>query len=366
MSNSAKDYYETLGVSRNATQDEIKSAYRKLALQYHPDRNKSPDAEGKFREMSEAYAILADQEKRRQYDTAGREGVYEKYGQQEDIFRGADFSDIFRDMDPGVGGADDLFGQLFGGGRAREGPRRGADLSYHLQLRLEDIVSKSTREIDVPRTEVCGTCKGSGAAPGTSRRTCPQCNGSGRVQMMESRGFAGIVRIESCPKCGGRGYLIGTPCPECGGNGTVRKMRRIRVVIPAGVEDGHTLRLRGQGEAGESGAPPGDLYVVVSIPPHDVFKRKGSDIYVDTRVNAISAILGTKVRVPTLHGEVDVSIPSGTQPGSLLRIRGKGLPRLNSFWKGDEFVAVNIVIPRNPNGKQKELLNRYLQEGSSQ
>jgi molecular chaperone DnaJ len=364
MSNSVKDYYEILGVSKNATQDEIKSAYRKLALQYHPDRNKSPEAEGKFREMSEAYAILADQEKRRQYDAEGKEGVYQKYGQQEDIFRGADFSDVFRE-DPGSGGADDLFSQLFGGGRTREGPRRGADLSYHLRLRLEDVVSKSTREIDVPRTEVCPTCKGSGAAPGTSRRTCPECNGSGRVQKMVRSGFGGVMRIETCPKCGGRGYLIDTPCRECGGSGTIRKMRRIRVTIPAGVDDGHTLRLRGEGEAGERGAPSGDLYVVVNIPPHQVFKRKGSDIYVDTSVNAISAILGTKVRVPTLYGEVDVSIPSGTQPGSLFRIRGKGLPRLNSFWKGDEFVAVSVVVPRNPNGKQKELLKKYLEDGSS-
>jgi len=366
MSNSTKDYYEILGVSRNATQDEVKGAYRKLALQYHPDRNKSPEAEGRFREVSEAYAVLADQEKRKQYDTAGREGVYQKYGQQEDIFRGADFSEVFRETDSGFGGADDLFGQLFGSGRTREGPRPGADLSYHLQLRLEDVVSKSTREIGVPRAEVCGTCKGSGAAPGTSRMTCPQCDGSGRVQRMESRGLAGFLRIESCPRCGGRGYLIETPCKECGGSGTVTKVRRIRVVIPAGVDDGHTLRLRGEGEAGESGAPPGDLYVVINVPPHDVFKRKGSDIYVDTRVDAISAILGARVRVPTLYGDVDVSIPSGTQPGSLLRIRGKGLPRLNSFWKGDEFVAVNVVIPRNPNGRQKDLLKKYLEEGSSQ
>ena len=363
MSSSTKDYYEILGVSRNATQDELKSAYRKLALQYHPDRNKSPGAEGKFKEMSEAYAVLTDQEKRRQYDTTGKEGVYQKYGQQEDIFRGADFSDVFRDTDPGFGGADDLFGQLFG--RSREGPRRGVDLTYHLQLRLEDVVSKSTREIEVPSSEVCEACKGSGAAPGTSRRTCNQCNGSGQVQVVRSIGSERFVRVESCPRCGGRGYLIDSPCRVCGGSGTVRKAKRIRVVIPAGIDDGHTLRLRGEGEAGEKGAPSGDLYVVVNIPPHNVFKRKGSDIYVDTRINAIEAILGAKVRVPTLYGDVDMSIPSGTQPGSLFRIRGKGLPRLNSFWKGDEFAAVNIEIPRNPTGRQKELLKKYIEEGRS-
>jgi molecular chaperone DnaJ len=362
MSNSTRDYYEMLGVSRNATQDEIKNAYRKLALQYHPDRNKSPEAEGKFKEMSEAYAVLADQEKRRQYDTAGREGVYQKYG-QEDIFRGADFSEVFRDMDPGFGGVDDLFGQLFG--RVREGPRRGGDLTYHLQLRLEDVVSDLTKEIEVPRPEVCGTCKGSGAAPGTSRRTCDQCNGSGQVQRMQSTGSATLIRVESCARCGGRGYLIDSPCRECRGSGTTRKVTRIRVVIPGGVEDGHTLRLRGEGEAGENGTSSGDLYVVISLLPHNVFKRKGSDIYVDTRINAIEAILGTKVRVPTLYGEVDISIPAGTQPGSLFRIRGKGLPRLNSYWKGDEFVAVSIVIPKNPSGGQKELLKKYLEEGRS-
>jgi molecular chaperone DnaJ len=361
MSSSARDYYEILGVSRNATQDEIKNAYRRLALQYHPDRNKSPGAEAKFKEMSEAYAILADQEKRSQYDTAGREGVYQKYGQQEDIFQGADFSEVFREMDPGFGGPDDLFGQLFG--RVREGPRRGVDLTFHLQLKLEDVVSKSTREIDVPHTEVCETCKGTGATPGTSRRICGQCDGSGQVQRVRDTGSGRFVRVEPCPRCGGRGYLVDAPCRECGGSGTARKVRRLRVVIPAGVEDGHTLRLRGEGEAGEKGAPSGDLYVVIGLQPHNVFKRKDSDIYVDTRVDAIEAILGTKVRVPTLYGDVDISIPSGTQPGSLLRIRGKGLPRLNSFWKGDEFVAVSIVIPREPSGRQKELLKNYLEEG---
>jgi molecular chaperone DnaJ len=362
MSSSARDYYEILGVSRNATQDEIKNAYRKLALQYHPDRNKSPDAEGKFKEMSEAYAVLSDQEKRRQYDTTGREGVYQKYG-QEDIFRGADFSEIFSDLGPGFGGIDDLFGQLLG--RGGEGPTQGADLTYRLQLGLEDVVSDLTREIEVPRTEVCGTCKGSGGAPGTSRRTCNQCNGSGQVQRVRSSGFARLMRTEPCPKCSGRGYLIGSPCRECGGSGRTRKVRRIRVVVPAGVDDGHTLRLRGEGEAGEKGRPSGDLYVVINIPPHSVFKRKDSDVYVDTKIDAIKAILGTEVRVPTLYGDVVVSIPPGTQPGALFRVKGKGLPRLDSTWKGDEFVAVSVVIPRNPNGKQRELLKKYVEEGSS-
>jgi len=362
MSDSARDYYETLGVSRNATQDEIKGAYRKLALQYHPDRNKSPDAEGKFKEMSEAYAVLSDQEKRRQYDTTGREGVYQKYG-QEDIFRGADFSEIFSDMGVGFGGADDLFGQLFG--RGGEGPRQGADLTYRLQLRLEDVVSDLTREIEVPRTEVCGTCRGSGAAPGTSRRACNQCNGSGQVQRVRSSGFARLVRTEPCPRCGGRGYLVGSPCRECGGSGTTRKVRRIRVVVPAGVDDGHTLRLRGEGEAGEKGTPSGDLYVVINILPHSVFRRKDSDVYVDTKIDAIKAILGTEVRVPTLYGDVVVSIPPGTQPGALFRVKGRGLPRLDSTWKGDEFVAVSVAIPRNPSGRQRELLRKYVEEGGA-
>src|SRR5438552_1493461 len=218
-----RDYYEILGVSRDASKEDIKASYRKLALQYHPDRNKSPEAEEKFKEISEAYAVLSDDEKRQQYNTHGREGVYQKYG-QEDIFRGTDFSDVFR----GFGfGFDDIFAQFFGGRGMSRGPSRGDDLTYHLQMNLEEVVSDQTKEIDIPRTELCPVCSGSGAAPGTTPRKCSQCNGAGQVQRVQSTGFARLIRVETCNKCGGRGYQIDSPCRECRGNGTVRRQRKL-------------------------------------------------------------------------------------------------------------------------------------------
>src|ERR1700722_729298 len=276
---SSQDFYEVLGVTKSSSKDEIKAAYRKLALQYHPDRNKDADAEEKFKQISEAYAILSDDEKRKQYDTSGKEGVYQRYGTEEDIFRGADFSDVFRGT--GFGGFDDIFSQLFGGGGAsRRAPQRGNDLSLRVQMRLEDAVKDSSREVEIPRSEACPVCSGSGAAPGTSPRTCPQCGGAGQVQRMQNAGFARFIRVETCGKCGGRGSIIDTPCKECRGRGLVRRTRKIRVEIPAGVDDGQTLPLRGAGEAGRRGTPPGDLYVVISIPEHPLYKRKDADVYI--------------------------------------------------------------------------------------
>ncbi len=360
MSKAKQDYYEILGVPRNSSVEEMKNAYRKLALKYHPDRNKSPDAEEKFKEISEAYAVLSDDEKRRQYDTYGREGVYQRYG-QEDIFRGANFDDVFRDMGFGFG-FEDVFSQFFGGGRAQ--PRKGSDLTYHLQLNLEDVVQDVTKEIEVPRTEICGTCKGSGARPGTESKTCDTCGGSGEVQRVQSTGFTRLIRVTTCTRCGGRGYIIESPCKECRGNGTVQRTRRIRVVIPAGVDDGHTLRLKGEGEAGEHGVPPGDLYVVINMRPHQVFSRREADVYVERKVGVVEATLGAEVRVPTLYGEVELTVPSGTQPGTTFKIKGKGLPKLNSWGKGDEYVKVTVVVPRALSGRQKELLRKFAEEQS--
>jgi molecular chaperone DnaJ len=246
------------------------------------------------------------------------------------------------------------------------GPGRGDDLTYHLQLTLEDVVSDQTKEIDIPRTELCPVCSGSGAAPGTSPRKCSQCNGAGQVQRVQSTGFARLIRVETCNRCGGRGYQIDNPCKECRGNGTMRRQRKLRIVIPAGVEDGHTLRLRGEGEAGERGIPPGDLYVVVNVRPHALYKRQNSDIYVEARINSVDAMLGTEIRVPTLYGDAKLDIPDGTQPGTLFKVRGKGLPRPGSFGKGDEYVLLNIVTPRSISGKQKELLRQFLREGGTQ
>ncbi len=350
----AKDYYEVLGVQKGATKDQIKDAYRKLALQFHPDRNKAPEAEAKFKEISEAYAVLSDDEKRRQYDAYGREGVYQRYS-QEDIFRGADFGEFFRGM--GFGGFDDIFSQFFGGRVGQ--PRRGEDLTYHLQVNLEDIVQDSNREIEIPRSEVCQTCDGTGAKPGTSPQKCETCGGAGQVQKVQSAGFARLVRIVACNRCGGRGYLIDSPCKECRGRGTVERKRKIQIMVPAGVEDGHTLRLRGEGNAGETGVPPGDLYVVVNVAPHRVFARRDSDIYLEAKVGVVQAMLGTELAVPTLYGDVKLSVPHGTQPGTVFKVKGRGLPNYGGWGKGDQYVKLNVEIPKSLSDGQKELLKRF-------
>ncbi|MBI3858642.1 MAG: molecular chaperone DnaJ [Thaumarchaeota archaeon] len=348
---SGKDYYEALGVKKGSSKQQVKDAYRKLALQFHPDRNKDPQAEARFKEISEAYAVLSDDEKRKQYDAYGKEGVYQRYSPEE-IFRGADFSEFFRGG--GFGGFDDIFAQFFGGGQQRAG--RGEDLTYHLQLKLEDVVKETSKEIEVPREEVCGNCKGSGARPGTSPRQCASCGGSGQVQRVQAAGFTRLVRITQCSKCGGRGYVVDSPCRECGGPGIISKTRRIRVMVPAGVEDGQTLRLRGEGNAGENGVPPGDLYVMVNLLPHPVFKRQDSDLFMETRIGVVEAINGSEIVVPTLYGEVSLSIPEGTQPGTVFKVKGKGLPNYGAWGKGDQYVKVNVQIPKRLTGAQRELL----------
>jgi molecular chaperone DnaJ len=367
-STSERDFYDILGVQKGADKDDIKAAYRKMALQFHPDRNKSPEAEEKFKEVSEAYAVLSDDEKRKQYDAYGKEGVYQRYG-QEDIFRGANFQDVFRDMGFGYGGGfEDILGAFFGVGAGRGGgrARRGGDLTLHLQMSLEEAVNDVTKEIEIPRTELCGVCRGSGAAPGTTPKKCSQCGGTGQLQRVQNTGFARFIRVEECGKCKGRGTIIESPCKECKGNGRVRRLRKIRIQVPAGVDDGHTLRLRGEGEAGEAGTPPGDLYVVVNIPEHPVFKRRDSDIYLEARVNAVDAMLGTELKVPTLYGDVTLEVPSGTQPGTSFKIKGRGLPRLNSFGKGDQYAVVRVDVPKSLTGRQKDLLKQMQREGKLQ
>ena len=276
----AKDYYEVLGVQKGATKDQIKDAYRNLALEFHPDRNKAPEAEARFKEISEAYAVLSDDEKRRQYDAYGREGVYQRYS-QEDIFRGADFGEFFRGV--GFGGFDDIFSQFFGGGG--RGPRRGEDLTYHLQLNLEDIVQDSNKEIEIPRSEVCSTCDGSGAKPGTTPKVCPVCNGRGVES--ESQGIFSIS--QPCSRCHGAGTIIEDPCPTCGGSGAQRTVKRLRVNIPAGVRDGSRIRLAGKGEAGLRGGESGDLYVITHVTPSPVFAQKGAHLEVEV-VHCVGAV----------------------------------------------------------------------------
>jgi molecular chaperone DnaJ len=354
----AKDFYEVLGVPKGVSKDQIKDAYRKLALQYHPDRNKEPGAEEKFKEVSEAYAVLSDDEKRKQYDAYGQEKFAQRYS-EEDIFRGANFGDVFGGT--GFGGFDEIFAQFFGGGR-RQGPSRGEDLTYHIQLNLEDLISDTSREIEIPRTEVCSVCNGSGAKPGTSPRTCRTCGGSGQVQKVQAAGFARLVRVVDCGKCGGRGVIIESPCMECRGSGTVERRRKITLVVPAGLEDGHTLRLRGEGDAGERGSPPGDLYVVVNVRPHRLFVRQNSDLFYATKIDAVQAMLGTEQKVPTLYGDALLQVPPGTQPGERFTLKEKGLPRTGGRGRGNLYVQVNVEVPRNLSSAQKELLRRLASE----
>ncbi|MFH0748924.1 MAG: molecular chaperone DnaJ [Candidatus Bathyarchaeota archaeon] len=355
-----RDYYEVLGINKSAAKDEIKNAYRQLALQYHPDRNKSPDAEEKFKEISEAYAVLSDAEKRKQYDIYGHAGIDSKYS-SEDIFRGADFGDIFRDV--GSGGFDDIFNVFFGRRRgSRRGPQRGADLRYDLDITLEDVASGLETKIYVARRELCEICKGSGAAPGTDPHTCSRCRGTGQIQHVTSTGFGQFVQIETCTLCGGKGTIIDSPCKTCQGKGIVPRNREILVKIPRGVDEDSRLRLINEGEAGTMGGPRGDLYIVLHIKSHKLFRRRNNDILYETPVSFAQAALGAEIDVPTLGGRAKLKISAGTQTNTVFRLKGKGLPNLNGFGHGDELIRVVIRTPTKLTSKQKELITELAKE----
>ena len=359
---SKRDYYEVLGVSRDATKDDIKNAYRKLALLYHPDRNKSPEAEDKFKELSEAYAVLSDDEKRRQYDMFGHAGIGEKYT-QEDIFRGTNFDEIFRDFGFGFGGLDSIFDMFFGRQRAsRYGPQRGNDLRHDMEITLEEAASGLETEINVPRTETCGICHGSGASPGTELKRCPQCQGTGRIEHLRSTGFARLIQVETCNACGGRGTVIESPCKNCRGTGVISKARRINVKIPPGVDDDWGLRLSGEGNAGSRGGPTGDLYLYLHVKPHEVFHRQGDDLLCDVPLSLTQAALGAEIDVPTLEGKAKLRVPPGTQTNTIFRLKGKGMPRLNSYGRGDELVKVTLQTPTKLTPRQRELLIELAKE----
>jgi molecular chaperone DnaJ len=357
-----RDYYEVLGVSRNASKDEIKDAYRKLALQYHPDRNKAPDAEEKFKEISEAYAVLSDNEKRQQYDTLGHAGFDQRYT-AEDIFRGADFESIFRDIGFGFGDLfRTFFGGGFGGGGFRERINRGQDLVYDLEITLEEAAKGTEKEIIIPRTEKCEVCGGSGASPGTSPRTCSKCNGAGKVQHMRKSSFAMYVQVTPCSTCRGKGTIIDSPCKNCRGTGLVKKRRKISVKIPVGIDEGYQLRLRGEGEMAPNGGEAGDLYVLVHIAQHELFMREGDDLWHVLMISYPQAALGTEVSVPTLDGPTAVKIRPGTQAGETIRLKGKGMPRFRGYGKGDLLVRVGISVPEKLTSKQRALLEQLAEE----
>ena len=355
-----RDYYEVLCVQRGASKDEIKDAYRKLAMEYHPDRNKSPGAEEKFKEISEAYAVLSDDQKRQQYDTLGHSGFDQRY-KQEDIFRGADFDSVFRDM-----GFGDIFRTFFGGGFGGERSNVGQDLAYDVEISLEESAKGAEKEIEIPRTERCDVCGGSGAAPGTSAKVCPRCGGSGQVQNMRKSGFAMYVQVTACPTCKGKGRLIETPCPNCHGSGRVRKRRKITVRTPAGIDEGNQLRLRGEGEMAQSDGEPGDLYVVVHVKPHPQFLREGDDLWHVAMITYPQAALGADITVPTLEGLTNLKIHPGTQVGEVIRLKGKGMPRFRAYGKGDLIIRIGISVPEKLTFQERTLLEQLAKESNTE
>ncbi len=359
-----RDYYEVLSVPKNASNDQIKDAYRKLAMQFHPDRNKAPEAEEKFKEISEAYAVLSDDQKRQQYDQLGHAGFDQRYT-KEDIYRGADFDSIFRDLGGGFG---DIFRQIFGGGMGGFGGgygeqiNRGQDLLYDLNITLEEAARGTEKEIEIPRTERCDVCGGSGAAPGTQARTCPRCGGAGRIQNTRRSAFGVFVQVQPCPECRGKGTLIDSPCRNCRGSGLVRKRRKITVKVPMGIDEGYQLRLRGEGEMVSNGGEPSDLYVLVHILQHQFFIRDGDDLNYVLMINYPQAVLGAEVQVPTLEGPTLLKIPSGTQAGEVIRVKGRGMPRFRGYGKGDLLVRVGIAVPEKITATQRQLLEQLAKE----
>jgi len=347
---SKRDYYEVLGVGREATDQEIKSAYRKLALKFHPDRNPgNKDAEEKFKEAAEAYSVLADADKRAAYDRFGHAGVAGAGagGFDPSIFQGFG-DDIF-------GGLRDIFGDIFGmGGGRRGGPQRGADLRYDLEIEFEESARGLETTIQLPRQETCETCRGTGAAPGSSPSVCPHCGGRGQIRYQQ--GFFTVA--QTCRQCGGSGRIITRPCSDCRGAGQVARERKLAVRIPAGIASGQRLRLYGEGEGGVAGGPPGDLYVVVHVKDHPVFRREGDDLVCRVPVTFPVVALGGTIEIPTLDGTEPLEISAGTQSGHVFRVRGKGMPSVNGRGRGDLHVVVQVVTPKKLTREQRTLLEQ--------
>ena len=370
---SKKDYYDVLGVQKTVTKDELKSVYRKLALKYHPDRNKSPEAEEKFKEISEAYAVLSDQEKRKRYDTYGHVG-------NEEVFRGSEdnFAEIFKDI--GFGNVGDIFEQIFGrmgGGRgggfnsdpfsfnSRTSNRRirGRDLLYDVEMTLEEVAKGKKEEIQIPTIEDCSVCSGTGASPGTSPRICPTCNGQGQTRRVYNQNqFSTFISLETCNACHGEGKIIEKPCNTCHGNGKVRKTNNLKIDIPSGVEDGVTLRISGKGENIQGGMN-GDLLVRVHVLPHQLFKvLDDGDLMYNYNVSFIDLILGTETRVPTIDGTEKLKIPACTKANAVFKIKGKGLPRYGKFGRGSQYIKIEVKLPDKINDIQKNLLKDLSKE----
>jgi molecular chaperone DnaJ len=357
-----KDYYSILGISKDASQDDIKHAYRKMSKKYHPDINKEPGAEKKFKEINEAYEVLSDEQKRRNYDQFGSAdgaaggagaGGFGGFGGNAGGFSGF-----------GGGGFDDIFSQFFGGGGQRaqqnpNAPQQGRDLQYQMTINFEDAVSGKKTTIRYGREAECDECHGSGAKPGTHPETCHECNGSGYVTAIQNTPLGRMQTQRPCPTCGGTGKEIKSKCPKCHGAGHVNESHAVEVKVPAGIDDGQQIRLKGQGEAGENGGSYGDLYIVFRVKPSREFKRHGADLYYDQSISFTQASLGSTVKVKTVYGQVEMNVPAGTQSGTTFRLKGQGMPKLNSSSKGDELVTVKIITPKNLNKQQKQALKAF-------
>jgi len=355
-----KDYYETLGVGRESTKEEIKRAYKRLAKKYHPDLNKSEDAAERFKEINEAAAVLGDDKKREQYDRFGTADFSNIGGEGFDFADfanfGFDFEDIFNTFfGRGFGG--------FGGGRRRGAAQaRGDNLRFDLEITLEEAAAGTKKTVIIPRHETCPKCSGAG---GTDLKKCPECRGEGAIRQTQRTPFGIFSTTRTCRTCGGTGEIVKDVCEICDGEGRVRKNNRLEIEIPAGVEEGTRLRVAGEGEAGERGGPSGDLYVLIRVKPHNIFKRKGNDIYIEVPVSFAEASLGTTIEVPTLEGKAKLKIPAGTQPGTVFRMKGKGIYDVHGYGKGNENVMVTINVPEKLSKKQKELLKEFEKESKS-
>lgn len=357
---SKRDYYEVLGVSKTATQDELKKAYRKLARKYHPDLNKdNPEAAEKFKECNEAYSVLSDEQKRAQYDQFGPE-AFENGG-----MGGGPGAGGFGGFGGfGGSGMEDIFDMFFGGqgrgGRSNNaGPQRGADLRFDMEITFEEAAFGVEKEISLKRAERCEHCHGEGAEPGSKVETCPECHGSGYVRFTQNTMFGQMVNERPCSRCRGEGKIISNPCKECGGSGTVKKTKKLKVKIPAGVDNGSRLRVGGEGEAGLKGGPSGDLYVYLYVKPHKFFERDGTTVLCEVPINIVQATLGAEIKVPTLDGQVTMKVPEGTQPGKVMRLKGKGIPSLRGGGRGDQLVRMKVVVPTKLTDKQKDALQKF-------
>lgn len=355
-----RDYYEVLGIDKGASEKEIKKAYRKLARKYHPDVSDDPQSTEKFKEISEAYAVLSDADKKQRYDTYGHAGM--DGFSQEDIFRNANFEDIFQGFGGGGFNVEDIFEMFgFGGGRSsrRQGPQRGSDISTEIKITLEEAASGAEKEVTIKHNVYCPRCNGERAEPGSNTKTCGVCGGTGQVKQINRTILGQMVNIQPCRECNGTGKIIEDPCHECHGRGTVKENKTISISIPAGVETGNRLRVSGEGNAGDLNGGYGDLYVNIRVKPSKKFERDGANLYYEKQISFVEASLGANVEVPTIDGTIELKIPSGTQSGTVFRVRDQGMPIMNRDRKGNLFVTVMVVVPQKLNKKQQKLLREF-------